>query len=40
MTSDEKNRITELRSGGVSYLKIAQTLGLSITLISEIKVRA
>ncbi len=40
MTNEEKNRITELRRGGVSYLKVAQTLGLNITQISGIKVRA
>lgn len=40
MTNDEKNRITELHRCGVSYLKIAQTLGLNITLISGTKVRA
>lgn len=29
MTTDQKNRIAELRKGGMGYLKIAQTLGLN-----------
>ena len=29
MTTDEKNKIAEMRKGGMGYLKIAQVLGLN-----------